>query len=128
MTFDAGYYEGSKHAKVWVVTDNDVGVMYTKYPNGGEITLWCEGGGGDKEASKMQKKDREEAATSWREENEEEVQETLHGNTEGKVCQHWAIQHDPVSLWARMVVSGQHGSLEKAPDGQAFGGTVAKES
>ena len=35
----AGFYERSKHAKVWVVTDDDVGGMYTKYPNGGEITL-----------------------------------------------------------------------------------------
>jgi hypothetical protein len=39
VTYEAGYYEGQKHAKVWLVTDDDVDGMYDKYPNGGEITL-----------------------------------------------------------------------------------------
>ena len=43
LTFEAGYYEGNKHAKVWVITDDDIEGMYGKYPNGGEVTLWCEG-------------------------------------------------------------------------------------
>ena len=127
VSFEAGYYEGSKHAKVWVVTDDDVGGMYKKYPNGGEITLWCEGRGGDKEASKKRKRDKEEAATSWREENEDDVRENLEILKE-KYAKTGQYNMTQLHLWARMVVSGQHSSLEKAPDNQAFGGTVAKKS
>ena len=38
-TFEAGFYEGQKHSKVWICSNEDLKCMYPS----GEITLWCEG-------------------------------------------------------------------------------------
>ena len=40
MTFKVGYYEGPKHSKMWIVTNEDLKAMYETYV-AGEITLWC---------------------------------------------------------------------------------------
>ena len=43
LDFSVGYYDGSQQAKTWPVAKNDLDTMYKKFPNGGNITLWCDG-------------------------------------------------------------------------------------
>ena len=42
MTFNVGYFEGRKHAKMFIAIEEDLKVMYSKYPSG-DITIWCDG-------------------------------------------------------------------------------------
>ena len=37
-----GYFEGRSHSKRWLVTDQDLEVMYKKFSRSAEISLWCE--------------------------------------------------------------------------------------
>ena len=115
--YEAGYYEGQKHAKVWLVTNDDVDGMYDKYPNGGEITLWCEG----RSTRTKRKRDREEVSTR-RQEREEEVKETYEKLRENK------YSTPQLRLWSRMIASSQHESMEEPPNLPAFGGSVAKKT
>ena len=43
LDFSVGYYDGSQQAKTWLVTRDDLDAMYKKYPNGGSVSLWCDG-------------------------------------------------------------------------------------
>ena len=38
-----GYFDGSQQAKVWLYSMEDLIAMYSKYPKGGAINLWCDG-------------------------------------------------------------------------------------
>ena len=42
LTFGVGYYEGQRHCKMVIATQEDINAMYRKYPSG-DITLWCDG-------------------------------------------------------------------------------------
>ncbi len=42
VTFNVGYFEGQRHAKIVIASEEDLKMMYTKYPSG-EISLWCDG-------------------------------------------------------------------------------------
>ena len=39
LSVSVGNFEEQKHFKIWLVTREDFGTMYGKYPKG-EITLW----------------------------------------------------------------------------------------
>ena len=43
LDFSVGYFDGSQQAKVWLYTAEDLKTMYSKHPNGGPISLWCDG-------------------------------------------------------------------------------------
>ena len=127
--YEAGYYEGLKHAKVWRVTDDAVDGMYGKYPNGGEITLWCEGRSTryiDEQTTTKRKRDREEVSTR-RQEREEEVKETYEKLRE-KYTSTGKYSTPQLRLWSRMIASSQHESMEEPPNLPAFGGSVAKKT
>ena len=42
LDFTIGYFDGCQQAKVWLYTE-DLKSMYSKYPKGGPINLWCNG-------------------------------------------------------------------------------------
>ena len=73
VTFEAGFYEGQKHSKMWIFSNEDLKSMYDKYPSG-EITLWCEGRL-ENDTTDRQKRKRDELVTSRRQEKEDEVNE-----------------------------------------------------
>ena len=55
--FNVGYFEGPQHSKVWLVTLDDLGSMYRKYHNNGDIALWCDGkADGEKVVTKTKRK------------------------------------------------------------------------
>ena len=35
--FSVGYFEGHQHSKMWLVTNDDLNSMYTKYHNGAVV-------------------------------------------------------------------------------------------
>jgi len=75
VNFNVGYFDGRQQAKLWLVTNEDLASMYSKYRTG-EITLWCDGRQSDRdrigEVRSKRKRD-SEANVSRRQEREEEV-------------------------------------------------------
>ena len=41
LTFNVGYFEGQRHSKMSLVSNDDLRAMYVTYPRG-PITLWCD--------------------------------------------------------------------------------------
>ena len=116
-TFNIGYYEGSQHSKIWIVSNEDLTSMYEKYPKG-EIILWCEG------RTELMNEEKSRNSKRKREEKEEEVE---------KVFQELKEKHDKkydtprLRLWARMVSSGIHDSLDDHPNIPAFHSSYSQE-
>ena len=42
VNFNVGYFDGRQQAELWLVTNENLDSMYSKYRTG-EITLWCDG-------------------------------------------------------------------------------------
>ena len=42
VDFNVGYYEGRQQAKIWLVSREDLEMMYSNHSKG-DITLWCDG-------------------------------------------------------------------------------------
>ena len=55
--FTVGYFDGSQHSKMWLVTADDLHSMYIKYPKGGNIALWCDGKTSETPAKRKRKSD-----------------------------------------------------------------------
>ena len=125
VTFNVGCFEGQQHAKVWLVSDDDLHAMYAKYPRG-DITLWCEGRTEaieDERGAGRTKRKRDEMVSSRRQEKEDEVDDIFqelkdkHGDKFGIPKLH---------LWARMVGANLHDDLENPPNIPAFCGNTPK--
>ena len=118
VTFEAGFYEGQKHSKVWICSNEDLKCMYPS----GEITLWCEGRIDD--TTDRRKRKREELVTSRRQEKEEEVDEIFKDLKE----KHAEKYDTPkLRLWSRMMASNLHDSLDEPPNVPAFNGSTPKK-
>lgn len=114
VDFSVGYYEGSQQVKIWLVGPEDLKTMYQKYPNGGSITLWCDGRCEEStsEGGCKRKRDNDVAKrqSSTIEENEAEVNRAYkqlldqHGNLK------WDVPK--LRLWARCIVTKMHESYE----------------
>lgn len=122
VTFDVGFHEGQKHSKMWIVTNDDLNLMYDKYPSG-EITLWCEGRNEKLYVSERGKRKKDEV-TSRRQEKEEEVDQLFK-----ELKDKHANQFDTpkLRLWARMMSSNLHDSLDEPPNVPAFLGSTPKK-
>lgn len=122
VTFDVGFQDGQKHCKMWIVTNDDLKLMYDKYPSG-EITLWCEGRS-EKESDVSErgrcKRKRDEMVTSKRQETEEEVDQLF---KELKAKHANQFDTPKLRLWARMISSKIHDKMDEPPDVPAFHGT-----
>ena len=116
MTFSVGYYEGSHHSKVWIVSDDDLYAMYSKYSSG-PITLWCDGRVVEENEGGRMKRKREEAS-SKRQEKENEVDDV----DQDLRKRHGEMYSTPqLRLWARMVTANLHEDLDTPPSVPAFG-------
>ena len=115
ISFNVGYYEGQQHSKIWLCSQKDLETMYQKYPSG-EIVLWCDGAESDS-GNKRKREDSSATASSKREDEVESVFVELKTKQGSK----FATPH--LRLWARMISSGMHDSLDNPPDIPAFHST-----
>lgn len=121
LTFNVGYFEGQKHSKMWICVDEDLTAMYQKYPTG-DILLWCDSNNNDGEANELapSKRRREEMqVASKRQEREEEVDQLKEKHSD-------KYDIPKLRLWARMMASSLHDSIEEPPNVPAFGSSCKK--
>ena len=122
ISFNVGYFEGQQHTKMLIANKDDIKAMYTKYPRG-EITLWCDGR--QDESSGRTKRKRDEQLSTKYNEREEEVEQIFkdlkerHGEK---------LELPKLRLWARMIASNLHESLDDPPNIPAFYGSTIKKS
>jgi len=126
VNFNVGYFDGRQQAKLWLVTNEDLASMYSKYRTG-EITLWCDGRQSDRdrigEEVRSKRKRDSEANVSRRQEREEEV-DTVFKDLKEKHGNKFDIPR--LRLWSRIICSNLHEDMEKPPDMPAFS-TVTKK-
>ena len=117
--FNVGYFETSQQSKVWLVTLDDIKVMYKKFPIGCAITLWCDGAFELEPPVKKKRRD----GSGKRQEQEEDV-ESFYKTLTSK---HKELYTTPqYRLWARMHAAGIHDSMEDPPDIPAFSSNPPK--
>ena len=117
--FALGYYDGSQQAKVWLYTTEDLSTMYSKYPKGGTINLWCDSnyGSGNGDSHKRKRGDAATEKSSHRMAKEEET-EIIFKNLQGKHSAKYDVPR--LRLWSRMIAAGIHDDYDKPPDIPAF--------
>ena len=119
IDFSVGFYEGRQSKKRWVYCQDDLDAMYSDR-NGGELTLWCEGrknGATTDSIDQPGPHRRKSEATTRRQEKEEEVDQ-IFSDLKDKHCGNYSSPK--LRLWARMIASGIHESIEEPPDVPAF--------
>ena len=114
-TFQVGY-EDSKKNKISIINDDDLRGMYSMKKEG-EFTLWCEGKQSDSDGGRKRKRS-EDTHSRYREKEEEveEVASELLNKHKDK------YEYPLIRLWARMIASHQHKSLENPPNIPIFTG------
>ncbi|SMN02488.1 hypothetical protein SPONN_1164 [uncultured Candidatus Thioglobus sp.] len=120
FTFNIGYFEGQRHAKMALSSEEDLKAMYLRYQRG-DITLWCDGKSDDVISRKRK---RDEPSTRYQD-REEEVDDIFKQLKEKHLD---AYDNLKLRLWARMVLSKSHKSLDEPPAGPPFYGTQQKET
>ncbi len=115
--FQVGYFETNQQSKVWLVTSEDLDLLYGKYSKGGAVTLWCDGRESDGQSVKR-KRDTEKCTK--RQEIEEEVASNYKMLIDTHQERYTNLQY---RLWARMNATGLHDSMEDPPDIPALSST-----
>ena len=124
LDFSVGYYDGSQQSKTWLVTKDDLEALYEKYPNGGNVSLWCDGKSTDT-VSKRKKDSESQPGTSYRQGKEEQVETTY-----AELHEKHGSKYDPprLRLWARMITTGLHSDYDTPPEIPAFLGSTPKRA
>ena len=124
VDFNVGYFETktNQQSKVWLVTSEDLNVMYKKFPVGSSIMLWCDGKGEFDTCTKKRKRDSDKCSGK-RQEQEEEV-ESYYKDLVGKHNEMYTTPQ--YRLWARMYAAGIHDSMQDPPDIPAFSSNPPK--
>ena len=119
LDFTVGFYDGSQQAKVWLCTTDDLTSMYSKYPSGGSLSLWCDG------KSDVKRKREVDSTTAYRHQKEEEA-DAVYKELQEK---HSTKYDSPrLRLWARMISNGLHEDYSEPPGIPAFSGNAKKRS
>ena len=119
VDFNVGYYEGKQQAKIWLVSKEDLEMMYSNHSKG-DITLWCDG----RETGAKRKPETESYATNCQE-KEDEVDEFYKTFKE----KHGSKYDVPkLWLWARMMSANLHDDTENPPNIPAFSNATPKKS
>ena len=91
-------------------------MMYQRVPNGGSVTLWCDGRA-EKYPEERLGKRKHDSDCAKRQEQEQDVESTFKELQE----KHGQKYDNPrLRLWSRMIVSGIHDDLDNPPDVPAF--------
>jgi len=120
LDFNLGYFEGSK--KRWLCSTEDLNAMYKSLKKDEEVLLWCES------IVNLSKRKKEEGVpVSKRQAKEDEIDSTFQ-SLKKKHNEKYEIPK--LRLWARMITSGLHESIEEPPDIPAFhsGGVKKKKT
>jgi len=83
VNFNVGYFDGQQQAKLWLVTDEDLDSIYSKYRTG-EIMLWCDGRQSDRSGEVCSKRKRDSKASASRQQEEEEEVDTVYEDLKEK--------------------------------------------
>ena len=115
--FLLGYFEGQRSTKHWLFSDDDITAMYDKCRNNKEIILWCETNEEycEPPRKKQRKSDDSNGRETKRQEKENrvvEIAEELKERHSDKL----QLSEAQFRLWARLYVSGVHGSLDEPPN------------
>ena len=112
--FAVGYFVQS--TKYWICNEEDLNALYTSCDN--QITLWCDGREEQCDditpSRSLKRRKKSEEHVTKREEKEQRVEDLakelqeLHGDK-------LELSETQYRLWARMVVTGIHGSKEEPP-------------
>ena len=124
LDFSVGYYDGSQQAKTWLVTRDDLDALYKKYPNGGNVSLWCDGRSTDSVPKRKRDLD-SQPGSSYRQGKEEETEKTYMELREKHGSKYDAPR---LRLWARMISTGLHSDYDTPPEIPAFLGSTPKRS
>ena len=103
VSFNIGYFERRQQTKLWLVTNDDLKSMYSKYPEG-DVTLWCDGRSADdrEEVCECSGRKRGSHTDSKRQEKEDYVDE-IYKDLKDK---HGEKYDTPkLHLWSRMIAS-----------------------
>lgn len=103
-----GYFEGTRQTKRWLACEEDLQTMYSKYSPGTEIFLWCDG----KIPSSPKQKAPDEGSVTKRQAREEE-RDSIFKDLKEKHADDYSIPQ--LRLWARMISTGSHDSLDDPP-------------
>lgn len=122
INFAVGYYEGQRHAKIVIATDDDLKAMYSNYPRG-EITLWCNGRNEDSSVGRSKRK-RDQLVASTFQAKEEQIEQIFLDLKEKHVDKY---DMPKLRLWARMISSQLHESFEEPPNIPAFSDSTPKK-
>ena len=122
--FSIGFFESRNSVgKRWIVSPEDLEMMYKKFDPGSEIPLWCDG---KSDGKKRSSDDGQEAETplSKREKKETNIDnislelQDKHGNQ---------FSGPQYKLWARLIENGQWDNVERPPNIPIFGTTQPKK-
>ena len=103
LDFNLGYFEGSK--KRWLCSTEDLNAMYKSLKKDEEVLLWCES------IVNLSKRKKEEGVpVSKRQAKEDEIDSTFQ-SLKKKHNEKYEIPK--LRLWARMITSGLHESIEE---------------
>ena len=112
--FNIGYFEGRQHTKKWLVSSQDLEVMYAYYAGKEFIFRWCDANEqevGDESIPK--KRVKRDTLSSKRTEKEEELEDTF----QTLKTKHGSNFSSPqLRLWARMIVTGSHSDTDIPPN------------
>lgn len=123
LDFSIGYFDGSQQAKVWLYTAEDLKAMYSKHPNGGFISLWCDGNYTEVNHKKRRAEGPDQS--TYRQLKEEETDSVFKELRE----KHTANYDTPrLRLWARMISTGLHDDYDNPPNIPAFSGSINKRA
>ena len=119
VDFNVGYYEGKQQAKIWLVSKEDLEMMYSNHSKG-DIILWCDG----RETRTKRKREKENHSVSARQEKEDEVDEVYKTLKE----KHGSKYEVPkLRLWSRMICANLHDDTENPPNIPAFSSITPKK-
>ena len=122
-SFSVGYFQST--CKHWIFTEEDLKAMYAACSK--QIVLWCDDRDDDPIQSnpRPRKKRKIDDTTSKREEKEQHVEEIakeLKDKHEGNL----ELNDTQYRLWARMIVSGIHSSMDTPPQVPMITGCTLK--
>jgi len=123
LQFALEYYDSFQQVKVWLHITKDLAAMYSKYPKGGAINLWCDSnydlsaGGGSPDQQRKRRASVAAEHSSYCKAREDESEHTFK-NLREKYFGKFEI---PVlCLLPRMIAAGIHDDYNESPDVSAF--------
>ena len=113
--------------KIWLVSDEDLHHMYSKKKQGDEVSLWVDlDENSVQEETHARKRKHDESLCSSSRQDKEEAVDSIYAD----LCEnHSEVYTKPqLRLWARMISTGIHESLDLPPDVPMITGKSSRES